>query len=161
MNQTVALFAGSFDPVTFGHLDVARRGARLFDRLIVGVGTNDRKADRLLPAEARVTLIRDELAGVDNIEVESFEGLAVEFARAVGAAVLLRSLRTGTDLDLESRMAATNLALAPELETVVLLARADLAHVSSGMVRECLRAGAEDLSSFVPGAVERYLRAHR
>ncbi len=78
-------------------------------------------------------------------------------ARSMGAGVLLRSVRTVADLELETRMAATNLALAPDLETVVLLARAELAHISSGMVRECLRAGATDLTSFVPGGVARLL----
>ncbi len=158
MNETVAVFAGSFDPVTFGHLDIIRRGARLFDRLIVVVGTNARKSGSLFTQSQRIALLREELDGTENIEVEVCDGLTVEFARSMGATVLLRSVRSVSDLDSESAMAAANRTLAPEIETVLLLSRPELAHISSGLVRECVQAGAKDLSEFVPGSVSRVLK---
>src|SRR5689334_8826287 len=111
-----AVYTGVFDPVHLGHLDVIRRGSRLFDRLVVGVGINPDKAS-FFSVEERVHLLQRVVAPYPNVEVRPFTGLAVHFVRQVGARVMLRGLRTLSDMEYEFTMSLTNLALDPELET--------------------------------------------
>ena len=148
-----AVYVGSFDPVTLGHVDIVARGARIFDRLTVGVGINPEKSPLFSPEE-RVELMRDCLAALPNVTVESFDGLAVSFVLRQRAAVLLRGVRSLMDIEAELTMSLTNRTLAPEIETVFLMANENLSHVSSTLIKQIARFGgaaaADRLSSFVP-----------
>jgi len=153
MPERVGVYPGTFDPVTNGHLDVIGRGARLVDRLVIGVARSAGKGP-LLALEERVELVLAETAGIARetgarIEAVPFSGLVVEFARAQGATVLLRGLRNVTDFDYEAGMAGMNHRLAPEVETVFLLAGEGTSFIASSLVREIARMGG-DISSFVP-----------
>ena len=151
-----AVYVGSFDPVTLGHEDIIRRGARLFDSLTVGVGINPDKTPLFSPAE-RVGLIRKALQDVPNVRVETFDGLAVDFVRQNRAAAVLRGVRSLMDIDAELTMSLTNRTLAPEVETVFLMAHETLSHVSSSLIKQIARFGGAgiggDLRRFVPACV--------
>jgi pantetheine-phosphate adenylyltransferase len=151
----VAVFPGTFDPVTNGHLDLLRRGAALFDRVVVGV-SEEGKTTLFDPAE-RAALVEAETSGIGNVEVRRFSGLVVAFARSVGARVLLRGVRTLQDWEFELRMAHANRSLAPEVETLFLAPAAEWSFLSSSLTREVASLGG-DVSSFVPPAVARALR---
>jgi pantetheine-phosphate adenylyltransferase len=148
-----AVCVGSFDPITLGHADILARGARIFDRLTVGIGINPDKQP-LFSCEERVDLMRRVLARVKNVHVASFDGLAVNFVREQGAAVLLRGVRSLMDIESELTMSLTNRTLAPEIETVFLMANENYSHVSSTLIKQIARFGREDaadrLRSFVP-----------
>ncbi|HHI79611.1 MAG TPA: pantetheine-phosphate adenylyltransferase [Planctomycetes bacterium] len=149
------LFAGSFDPPTLGHLDLIERGLSLFGQLSVAVGVNLSKTP-LIPAEDRVALLRSCLGERPGLEILSFEGLVVDFARENGNDCLFRGLRSNKDFEPELHMALTNKVLAPELETVFLPASAAQLFTSSSLMKEILRFGG-DLSSFLPEPVIEYL----
>ncbi|MFH5804930.1 pantetheine-phosphate adenylyltransferase [Alienimonas sp. DA493] len=155
-NHRHAAYLGSFDPVTLGHEDIIRRGAKLFDRLTVGVGINPDKRPLFTPAE-RVDLMREALADLPNVTVATFDGLAVDFARQSGATALLRGVRSLMDIEAELTMSLTNRTLAPELETVFLMAHENLSHVSSSLIKQIARFGgpavAQQLHQFVPPTV--------
>jgi pantetheine-phosphate adenylyltransferase len=152
LTNRVAVYTGMFDPVHLGHLDIIRRGSRLFDRLVVGVGINPEKAP-LFSAEERVSLLRHEVTRFDNVEVGAFDGLAVRFVRDVGAGVMLRGLRTLTDMEYEFTMTLTNLSLDNELETIFLMAKEEFSHVSSTLLRQ-IASFHGDLSKFVTPEVK-------
>ncbi len=155
----VAVYTGSFDPITLGHLNVIQRGSRLVDRLIVGVGINPTKEPMFSPEE-RVALVRDVTADLANVEVTSFSGLAVEFVRRCGARVMLRGVRPLTDLEAEITMMLANRQLDPGLETIFLMADTEYAHVSSSLIKQIAPlAGDAELARFVPMQVVRALRA--
>ncbi len=147
----LALYPGSFDPFTLGHLDIVERASKLFDRLEVTVAVNSGKTPLLSTAE-RCALIEQCVAHRGNVSVASFEGLLVDYARATGAAVLVRGLRQVTDFDYEFRMAFANRRLHDELETVFLMTSEKHAMISASIVREIHHWGG-DLSSFVPEPV--------
>lgn len=157
MNQRLdprhAVCVGSFDPVTLGHADIITRGARIFDRLTVGIGINPDKRP-LFTCDERVDLMQQVLAPLDNVEVTSFDGLAVNFVRERGAAVLLRGVRSLMDIETELTMSLTNRTLAPEIETVFLMANESYSHISSTLIKQIARFGRDDaaerLASFVP-----------
>jgi pantetheine-phosphate adenylyltransferase len=154
-----AVFTGTFDPITLGHLDVIRRASRIFPRLIVGVGSNPDKAS-LFSMEERVELVRACTAELSGIEVESFDGLAVEFVRATGAGVILRGVRSVADMDYEITMARTNRVLEPSAETVFMPANEAYSHISSTLIRQIARSGGRRrLSDFVPAPVIERLMA--
>jgi pantetheine-phosphate adenylyltransferase len=154
----VAVYTGTFDPPTFGHLDIIKRAIKLADKLVIGVSTNSSKSP-LFTREQRVALLKAEVAAIDGaIEVRDFEGLAVAFARSVGAEVVVRGLRSGTDLDYESPMAAMNATMAPEIETIFLAASPAFAHIASSLVKDVARGGG-DIEHFVPPAVAAEIRA--
>jgi pantetheine-phosphate adenylyltransferase len=153
-----ALFPGSFDPVTLGHLELIRRAALLFGRVTVAVAHHPTKSE-LLPFEARLELLREVTSDLPGVQVTRLEGLVVAGARAVGAGVIVRGARSSSDFDYEAQMARTNRALAPEIETVVLASSPEHVHVSSTLVRQVARMGGE-LSSFVPPAAARALAEH-
>jgi pantetheine-phosphate adenylyltransferase len=145
-----AVFTGMFDPITLGHLDVIKRGRRLFEHLIVGIGVNPNKA-ALFTIDERVALARQVVAPHDNVSVESFEGLAVHFVRRIGARVILRGVRTLTDMEYEFGMSLTNHRLDPSIETVFLMADGEYSHVSSSLIKQVARyGGTEALGLFVP-----------
>ncbi|WP_375757652.1 pantetheine-phosphate adenylyltransferase [Corallococcus exercitus] len=154
--MTIALYAGSFDPVTAGHLSVVRQAARLFSHVVVVVAVNPNKRT-LLTAEERMALIREAVARHPNVSVTFTEGLIVELAREIGASVLLRGVRGATDAQFETELAQMNRALAPELSTLFLPAEAHLAEVSSSALKERLTRG-EDVSAYCPPAVAAKLR---
>ncbi len=153
LNAGFAVCTGSFDPLTLGHLDIIRRGAGLFERLTVAIGVNPDKQP-LFPLEERIALIRNVLTDLPNVDVAGFTGLAVNFARESGAAVLLRGVRTLTDIEHEFTMSLANRALAPEIETVFLMASEKFTHISSSLIKQVAHLGGETsrdkLKLFVP-----------
>ncbi|AKJ01888.1 phosphopantetheine adenylyltransferase [Archangium gephyra] len=155
--MTIAVYAGSFDPVTAGHLSVVRQAARLFGHVVVVVAINPDKRTLLTVAE-RMELLREVVALHPNVTVASTEGLIVDYARAIGASVLLRGVRGATDAQFETTLAQANRALAPDLSTLFLPAESHLAEVSSSRLKEKLARG-EDVSDFCPPAVAAKLRS--
>ena len=143
----IAVYPGTFNPITNGHTDLVERAARLFDRVIVAVGANIQKQD-LLPAKQRVALVRTVLADLENVEVKPLETLLTEFVRKQGANIILRGLRTVADFEYEFQLVGMNRILAPEIETVFLAPAEHLSYISSTLVREIASYGG-DISSFV------------
>jgi pantetheine-phosphate adenylyltransferase len=129
------VYTGTFDPITLGHLNVIQRGARLFDRLIVGVGINTKK-EPLFSADERVAFVRRVAAGCPNVDVATFRGLAVEFVRRCGARIMVRGVRPLTDIAAEFTMMMANKQLDSEIETVFLMADEEFSHVSSSLIKE-------------------------
>lgn len=150
------VYSGSFDPPTAGHLSVIERAAKLFDRLIVLVAVNDAKR-ATFTLEERAEMLREAAAGIPGVEVASTRGMVVDAARAAGAAFIVRGVRSLTDFDAEAAMAAAHHALAPDIVTLFVPARPDLAFVSSSALRELARLGA-DIERFCPPGVARRLR---
>ncbi|WP_435009967.1 pantetheine-phosphate adenylyltransferase [Tundrisphaera lichenicola] len=145
-----AVFTGTFDPLTLGHLDVIGRGRTLFDHLVVAIGVNPNKQS-LFSIEERVELARLVVEPFPNVSVEALEGLAVHFVRKVGARVILRGLRTLSDMEYEFSMTMTNQRLDPSIETVFLMADGEYSHVSSSLIKQVARFGKEEaLRRFVP-----------
>ena len=158
----IALYPGTFDPVTLGHLDVLERALAVFDRVEVTVAVNLGKQP-LFSLDERVALVRESvggLAGGERVDVGAFEGLLVEHARARGAVALVRGLRQVSDFDFEFRMALANRRLAPEIQTVFLMPGEAHAFLAASLVREIHRWGG-DTSSFVPVPVQQALEARR
>jgi pantetheine-phosphate adenylyltransferase len=147
LDHRVAVYPGTFDPIHNGHLDVIQRGSRLFDKLIVAVGHNPEKAP-FFTAEERVNLVRQVVAPFGNVEARAFDTLAVSFARSVGARVMLRGLRTTSDMENEFTMSLMNLNLDPDIETVFLMANEPYSHLSSTLLRQIAAFG---------GALEKFL----
>ena len=156
-----AIYAGTFDPVTLGHVDIIRRAAGLFDGLWIGIGVRIGK-QTLCSAAERVDLLREVTAKIAGISgVESFDGLVVDFAREKAAPLLVavvRGIRNATDYEYEKQMAVTNAKLAPGIETLFLVADPEVAYISSTLIREIWKAGG-DVGDFVPGPVAVALRA--
>jgi len=145
---SIAIYPGSFDPITNGHLDIATRAAKIFDKLVIGVYENPNKP-LLFTAEERVELIRRAIADLPNVEVESFSGLTVDFARRVKAQAMVRGLRMSADFEREFDMAMMNKRLYPELETVCLMARVEYQFLSSSLLKEAASLGG-DIDGLVP-----------
>lgn len=154
--MSIAVYAGSFDPVTAGHLSIIRQAARLFGHVVGVVAINPEKRS-LFTVDERMELLREVVSLHPNVTVASTEGLIVEYARSIGASVLLRGVRGATDAQFETQLAQTNRALAPELSTLLLPAESHLAGVSSSGLKERLARG-EDVSDFCPPAVVARLR---
>ncbi|MCS7022773.1 MAG: pantetheine-phosphate adenylyltransferase [Gemmataceae bacterium] len=157
LNPRYAVYTGTFDPVHLGHLDVIQRGSQLFDRLIVGVGINPEKTT-LFSIEERVELLKQVTAGIPRVEIQPFLGLAVRFVREVGARIMLRGLRTLSDMEYEFTMSLMNLHLDPDIETVFLMAKEEYSHISSSLLRQIAMMGG-DLSRFLPPPVRLALEA--
>ncbi|MEM9772127.1 MAG: pantetheine-phosphate adenylyltransferase [Cyanobacteria bacterium P01_D01_bin.73] len=136
----IAVYPGSFDPITLGHLDIMERGAQLFDRLVVAVLKNPNKAP-LFSVEERVTLIRRATKHLPSVEADSFSGLTVDYARRIDAKVLIRGLRVMSDFEAELQMAHTNKTLNGDIETMFLATRSDYSFLSSSVVKEVARFG--------------------
>lgn len=151
MGQRSAVYTGVFDPIHLGHLDVIERGSRLFERLVVGVGVNPDKAP-FFSQEERVELIKGVVQPYENVIVVPFNGLAVRFVRSVEARVMLRGLRTLSDMEYEFTMSLTNLNLDPQVETVFLMAREEYSHFSSTLIRQ-IASFQGDLHKFVPAPI--------
>jgi len=146
-----ALYPGSFDPVTFGHLEIVRRGLAVFGELTVAVASNLGKT-AVFDLEERLALLRESLPDAAGLHVVAFDGLVVDYCREHGHGVIVRGLRNASDLDYEYQMANTNAQLADEIETVFLMAGSEHAHLSSSLIKEIARFGG-DLAAFVPPTV--------
>ncbi len=152
----IAVYPGSFDPITTGHVDIAERASRIFSRVIVAIGTHPTKRG-FLSIEDRVRLVRQSTGHLSNIEVMAFEGLVVEFCRRRGASVIVRGMRAVGDFDAEFRMGLANRDLAPEIETVFMLPQPQQQFVSSSLVREIAFHGG-NFDSYVPACVSEELK---
>src|SRR5688572_5004786 len=155
--MTVAVYPGSFDPVTIGHVDLASRAARLFDHVVVGVYAGSSKPGAMFDVDERVTMARDALQYIGNISVEKFSGLTVEFARQQQATAIVRGLRAVSDFEYEFKLTHMNHHLAPEIEVVCLMTSSRHSFVSSSMIREVSALGG-DVDGLVPDNVRDALR---
>ncbi|MDB4673457.1 pantetheine-phosphate adenylyltransferase [Verrucomicrobiales bacterium] len=147
-----AIYPGSFDPITNGHLDVIERAAKLFDHVLVAVAHNSQKPAGLFTPDERVTFIESATSGLDNVSATAFDGLLVELAAQKNAAALVRGLRAVSDFEYEFQMALMNRQLNPDAETVFLTPREEYSYLSSRLVKEVARLGG-DISKFVPSPV--------
>ncbi len=148
-----AIYPGSFDPVTLGHYDIIERSSQIFDRLIVGVLNNSAKSP-LFSVEERVKMLKDVTKELPNVEVKSFNGLLIDFARENKAQVIVRGLRAVTDFEYELQMAQMNRVIAPEIDTLFLTTNLKYAYLSSSIAKEVAMYGG-DISAFLDPAVER------
>ena len=154
--MTKAVYPGTFDPVTYGHLDVIKRASVLFDEIIIGVLHNYQKSP-LFSAEERVNILKEVTKDIPNITIKAFEGLSVEFVRQCGARVIIRGLRAITDFDFELQMAQTNRVLEPDIDTMFLTTSLEYAYLNSTTVKEVAYFG-KDISKFVPPYVVEQLK---
>ena len=155
-DKKIALYPGSFDPITNGHLDVLERASRMFDKVVIAVLKNPDKKS-FLDVEQRVALIKEATKSMPNVQVDSFDGLTVEYARKIGAKFLIRGLRTITDFEYEVQLCQTNQVIAPDIDTVFLPTKPKHNFISSSIVRE-LSNHKTDISKFVPKNVVEYLQ---
>lgn len=151
-----AVYPGSFDPVTYGHLDIIRRSRSLADELIVGVLNNKAKTP-LFSVEERVKMLKEMTKNMPGVKVVPFEGLLIDFAKEMSAGIVVRGLRAVTDFEYELQMAQTNNKLSPELETVFLTTSLEYSYLSSTIVKEVAAFGG-DISQFVPETIERRIQ---
>ncbi len=149
--MAVAIYPGSFDPVTLGHYDIIKRSSKIFDHVIVGVLNNTSKTP-LFSLEERVKMLRDTVKDLPNVSVEAFEGLLVDFVKQKKTNVVIRGLRALTDFDLEMQMAQSNRMVAPDVDTVFLSTSNEYSYLSSSVVKEYAKYGV-DLKDFVPECV--------
>ncbi len=154
--MTTALYPGSFDPVTHGHLDIVTRAAKIFDKLTIGVYTRPQK-ELLFTVEERVDLIEKAVAHLLNVEVRAYSGLTVDFARAIGAKVIIRGLRMSADFEIEFDMALMNKKLAEEVETLCMMTAAQYQFLSSSLLKQVAQLGG-CLEGFVPEHVASALK---
>ncbi|NTU78290.1 MAG: pantetheine-phosphate adenylyltransferase [Chloroflexales bacterium] len=152
----IAVYPGSFDPVTYAHLDIAVRASRMFDRVIMGVFDRPKK-NLLFTTDERMALLRESIAGMPRVEATTYSALTVDFARSLGAVAMVRGLRTVSDFEVEYNMAQLNQTLDAEVEVVVLMASRRYAHISSSAVREIASLG-RDPVEFVPPHIVEALR---
>jgi len=153
---TIAVYPGSFDPITNGHLDIIRRAAQLFDRVIVAVARNAEKTP-LFDAHERLSLTRKAVATLPNVSVDEFDGLLVNYARKKRAAVIVRGLRAMSDFEFEFQLSLMNRKLAEDIETIFLMTKDEYTFISSRLVKEICSLGG-NVSEFVPRDVERAMR---
>ena len=144
----IAVFPGSFDPITIGHVDIIRKALPLFDRILVAIGTNTQKKS-LFSLEQRKQWISDVFKGIDKIEVDHFDGLTADYAKRINADYLLRGLRNGSDFDYEKTIAQVNQTIGKGLETIFFISSPEVAHISSTIVRDIIGGGG-DVSKFIP-----------
>lgn len=155
----IAIYPGSFDPITKGHLDILKNASGIFDKVIIAVARNGEKKG-FLSTEERVELIKKSIEGLDNVEVDAFEGLTIEYAKKRGAEILIRGLRAVSDFEYEMQLSQTNSALCDAIKTVFLTTKPKYNFISSSTIREILQNNG-DISKFVPQAVNEYLTQRR
>ncbi len=152
----IAIYPGSFDPITKGHLDILKTAAEIFDKVIIAVAKNPDKTG-FLPVDIRVKLIKDSVKDLENVEVDSFEGLTINYARERNATVLIRGLRAVSDFEYEMQLSQANSALADEVKTVFLTTKPKYNFISSSTIKEIFLNNG-DISKFVPEPVNEYLQ---
>jgi pantetheine-phosphate adenylyltransferase len=152
MSEKIAVFPGSFDPITKGHVNIVKRALPLFDKVVVAIGNNTSKRYSFT-FEERINWIREVFKNEPKVEVTEFQGLTVNFARNIGANYLIRGIRTAADFDYEKTIAQLNKSMAPELETICIISDPNLSHISSTIVREIVINGG-DPSIFLPDEVK-------
>lgn len=152
----IAIFPGSFDPITKGHVDVVQRALPLFDELIIAIGVNTQKK-YLFPLEQRIEWIHSVFADEPKVKVEHYKGLTINYCRTRGAGYIIRGIRSAADFDYEKTIAHLNNTMDPEIETLLILAKPELSSVSSTIVREII-IGEGDVSKFIPDAVVQSMR---
>jgi pantetheine-phosphate adenylyltransferase len=155
----IAIYPGSFDPITNGHLDLIERGARLFDRLVVAILSNDTKRP-LFTVEERMEMLSEVVGRFSNVEIDCFEGLLVDYAASRGATVILRGIRAISDYEFELQMALMNRRLRPSIETIFMMSGEAYSYISSRLVKEVFRLGG-NISGLVPPSVEARLRQRK
>jgi pantetheine-phosphate adenylyltransferase len=153
----IALYPGTFDGLTYGHLDIIQRGSNLFDKLVVAVAHNEDK-NPLFTVEDRMAILREETARMSNVQITTFNGLTMDYAEHMGASYVIRGIRMISDFEYELQMALMNRALNSRVETLFMVPSAKYLHVSSSLIKEVLLLGG-DVKKFVPPSTERYLRA--
>ena len=152
MKNSIAICPGSFDPITIGHLDIISRCSKLFNKVIVVVLQNKNKSTSSFTVEERVEMIKKSIVALDNVEVDSYDGLLADYAAQKGATAIVKGLRAVTDFEYEFQMALTNKKLNPEVETIFLTTSAENMYLSSSMVKQIASMGG-DVSDFVPAAI--------
>ena len=155
-SPVIGMYAGSFDPLTLGHLDVIERATQILDKLIIAIGVHSSKTSLFTVAE-KLADLTEACKGFNNVEIVSFQGLAVEFASVNGITTLVRGLRTEADFTYEMQMAMMNRVLKPDLQTIFIPSRQDLGHISSSLVKEVAKLGG-DVSPLVPPHVVQSLK---
>jgi pantetheine-phosphate adenylyltransferase len=158
MAEKIAVYPGTFDPMTKGHFDLIQRGAKLYDKLIVAVAASSSKDGAMFSAEERLEMIAEDVtsSGLDNVEIKVLDTLLVDFCRREGAKVVIRGVRVYSDFEYEFQMALTNRRLAPEIETLFMMPSENLSYVTASTLREIVRYGG-DIDSFVTDAVKKRL----
>lgn len=152
--EKIAVFPGTFDPITNGHIEIIERGKAIFDKIIIGIGVNSQKKT-MFSLEKRLEWIKDLFQGDDRVEVQHFTGLTVHFCKEVGADFLLRGLRNTEDLNYERTIAQLNQIIGDNIETVFLISQPQYSHISSTIVREIIKGGG-DASSLLPEGIDPY-----
>jgi pantetheine-phosphate adenylyltransferase len=150
-----ALFPGSFDPITIAHVDILKRALPLFDKIVIGIGLNSSKQN-FLSAEKREEMVKTIFAGNENVEVQLYEGLTVDFCRKIKAKYMVRGIRSASDFEYERAIAQINQTMMPDVETILLLSKPEYSAISSTIVRDILR-NKGDISHFVPKEVITFL----
>ena len=153
--MSLAIYPGSFDPITKGHIDVLKKAAKIFDKVIIAVSVNPSKTS-MFTLEERVEMIKQSIEGLKKVEVDSFTGLTAEYARSKGASAIIRGLRAVSDFEYEMQMAQMNNSIYDEIETVFLVPKSKYNFISSSIVKEVSRLGG-DISKFVTPPVKKYL----
>lgn len=151
----IAVYPGSFDPVTYGHIDLIKRASKIFDRVVVAAVKKPSKPV-LFSADERVLMLRSSIKGLKNVDVAVFDGLIVDYVRSIGAGVMVRGLRMLSDFEYEFQMALTNRKLADEIETIFMMPHESYSYISSKLIKEAAALGA-DVGKFVPDDVRRLL----
>lgn len=154
-NMKIALFPGSFDPITIAHVDILKRSLPLFDKIVVGIGLNSSKQG-FLPADTREEIVRAVFANDAKIEIQTYQGLTVDFCRKIKATYMVRGIRSVADFEYERAIAQINQTMMPEVETIFILSKPEYSAISSTIVRDILRNGG-DVSSFLPNEAMQYL----
>ncbi|MFH1189491.1 MAG: pantetheine-phosphate adenylyltransferase [Candidatus Omnitrophota bacterium] len=152
-----AVYPGTFDPVTYGHIDLIKRASRIFDKVIVAVAHNRTKGT-LFSVRERVDMLKDAVKGIDNVVIDDFDGLVVEYVKKQGSRVMIRGLRMLTDFEYEFQMALTNRKFAGDIETIFMMPHEQYSYISSKLIREAAALGA-DLTCFIPKACASALKS--
>lgn len=152
----IAVYPGTFDPVTYGHIDIVKRAAKIFDKVIIAVAHNDQKSP-LFTAEERVLMLKDAVKPLKNVVVDDFEGLAVDYVKSKGARVMIRGLRMISDFEYEFQMALTNRKLSEGIETIFMMPNESYSYISSKLIKEAASLGA-DVKKFIPKKVQVLLK---
>ena len=156
--MSIAVFPGSFDPVTVGHVDIIKRASTVFEKVVVAITPNPGKSGSEFTVEERLELLRDAVSDIENVELSVCTcSVLVEYCRSIGATVMVRGIRSGSDVEYESMLEQVNIRLAPEIQTVYLISRPEHAFISSSLVRQLISTGIS-IEGLVPNADHKYFK---